>query len=988
MSFRWLNWLTSKSNPTSRNRRQRRRDAFRPQLVQLEDRWVPSQTFTVITVADFDNAVTASNSDATAGLTSPQNPDIIQYAAGAPVLDSSLPSNTGNLSIAGDLHLGAWVGLNNYGTLSVTGNIIGDDGSHLVNFGTATLSVTHDFTLGNDGFVYNGFSSSDAATLTVGGKFSIGNTSAGSYDSGFVCNFGKSTINVAGDFTIYGDGGSYVFNVGSSTDAAMLTVGGNFSLGLDGYVYNQGASTLRVTGDFTLGNGGYLYNGANYTDDSTLTIGGSFAIGNTSAGSNDSGFVYNYGNSTISVTDNFTIFGGAGSFVYNGAFSSTSTAAFSVGGNFTLGDSTPGPLDYGYVYNFGLSAFTVGSSFTIEGDGGSFLYNGTNSSQTPTLNVGDSLSLGENSNIDDYGTIYPPAITVALDSHLTVEAGAKLVVDSLVVEPGGEVDVFGILQAPSAAALSGNITIESGGQIVFPHAQTTPTVNAPAESTTYTGVPQGYLSEDVTVTGANGLNSSDGTLSFTYNGSSTVPTAAGVYTVIVTFMPFDTNDYTVGTTTTTWTISPATVTVHADNESTTYNGSAPAYPLSSGDVYVTGVSSGTDQTPSGSFTYSYYSSTTSPIYGPTSTSPTHAGTYTVTATFNTSDTNYNTGTTGTAAITINPATPVITWNTPGPIAYYMPLGANQLNATANVSGAGGSGFTYAPPAGTFLTAGSHTLSTTFTPADSTDYTTATATTQIVVLGYGVTVVGSQLYFVDGSTSNDQVQVSPKGTHNTGSTGVNVNARLNGATTLATYTQSFVGINVFLQGGNDAVQITSSLTINVVVTAGNGNDIIQLGNGTNTVTLGNGNDIIQLGNGTNTVTLGNGNDIIQLGNGTNTVTLGNGNDIIQAGNGTNTVTLGNGNDNVQLGNGSYSSVTLGAGNDNVQIGNGSHEAVVLGAGNDNVQIGSGSYDDVTIGTGHDNVQIGDGSNNTVFVPLSNNHARIKFGFGSNNKTIKN
>ncbi|HEV8060089.1 MAG TPA: hypothetical protein VGP68_09460 [Gemmataceae bacterium] len=950
MAFRWVNWLTSKSNPTSRNRRQRQRDAFRPQLVQLEDRWVPSQTFTVITVADFDNAVTTSNSDAVAHLTSPQNPDIIQYAAGAPVLDSSLPSNTGNLSIAGDLHLGAWVGLNNYGTLSVTGNIIGDDGSHSVNYGTATLSVTHDFTLGNDGFVYNGFSSSDAATLTVGGKFSIGNTSAGSYDSGFVYNFGKSTINVAGDFTIYGDGGSYVFNVGSSAGAAMLTVGGNFSLGLDGFVYNQGASTLCVTGDFTLGNGGYLYNGANNTDDSTLTIGGSFAIGNTSAGSNDSGFVYNYGNSTISVTDNFTIYGGAGSFVYNGAFSSTSTAAFSVGGNFTLGDSTPGPFDYGFVYNFGLSAFAVGGSFTIEGDGGSFLYNGTDSSQTATLNVGGSLSLGENSNIDDFGIIYPPAIT--LDGLLTVEAGAKLVVDSLVVEPGGEADVFGTLQAPSAAALSGNIITESGGQIVFPHAQTTPTVNAPAESTTYTGVPQGFPSADVTVTGANGLNSSDGTLSITYNGSSTVPTAAGVYTVIVTFMPFDTNDYTNGTTTTTWTISTATVTMHASNESSTYNGSAQAYPLSSGDVYVTGVSSGTDQTPSGSFTYSYYSSTTSPIYGPISTAPTHAGTYTVTVTFNTSDTNYNTGTTGTATFTINTATPVITWNTPGPIAYYMALGANQLNATASVTGAGGSGFTYAPPAGTLLTAGSHTLSTTFTPADSTDYTTATATTQIVVLGTGVTVVGSQLYFVDGSTSNDQVRVSPNGSNNTGSTGVIVNARLNGATTLATYTQSFVGINIFLQGGNDTVQMTSSLTINVVVTAGNGNDIIQLGNGTNTVTLGNGNDIIQAGEGTNTVIAGSGND------------------------------------NVQLGNGSYNSVTLGAGNDNVQIGNGSHEAVVLGNGNDNVQIGNGSYDDITVGIGHDNFQVGNGSDNTVFVPLNNNHANIKFGVGSNNKTIKN
>ena len=60
-----------------------------------------------------------------------------------------------------------------------------------------------------------------------------------------------------------------------------------------------------------------------------------------------------------------------------------------------------------------------------------------------------------------------------------------------------------------------------------------------------------------------------------------------------------------------------------------------------------------------------------------------------------------------------------------------------------------------------------------------------------------------------------------------------------------------------------------LTINAVVTAGNGNDNVQLGNGNNIVTLGNGNDNIQAGSGSNTVTAGNGNDNVQLGNGSNT-----------------------------------------------------------------------------------------------------------------------
>ena len=72
---------------------------------------------------------------------------------------------------------------------------------------------------------------------------------------------------------------------------------------------------------------------------------------------------------------------------------------------------------------------------------------------------------------------------------------------------------------------------------------------------------------------------------------------------------------------------------------------------------------------------------------------------------------------GTAAKT----TPVITWSNPAGIVYGAALTATQLNANASVPGT----FVYTPPAGTVLTAGANqTLSTTFTPTDTTDYTTA------------------------------------------------------------------------------------------------------------------------------------------------------------------------------------------------------------------------------------------------------------------------
>ncbi|MGA3373334.1 MAG: hypothetical protein ABSC48_16385 [Terracidiphilus sp.] len=75
-----------------------------------------------------------------------------------------------------------------------------------------------------------------------------------------------------------------------------------------------------------------------------------------------------------------------------------------------------------------------------------------------------------------------------------------------------------------------------------------------------------------------------------------------------------------------------------------------------------------------------------------------------------------------------PETPVIAWSTPAPIAYGSALGATQLNAMASVPGK----FAYNPSTGDLLPAGEHTLSVTFSPADTAGYTEAEATVQITV----------------------------------------------------------------------------------------------------------------------------------------------------------------------------------------------------------------------------------------------------------------
>jgi 6-phosphogluconolactonase (cycloisomerase 2 family) len=65
---------------------------------------------------------------------------------------------------------------------------------------------------------------------------------------------------------------------------------------------------------------------------------------------------------------------------------------------------------------------------------------------------------------------------------------------------------------------------------------------------------------------------------------------------------------------------------------------------------------------------------------------------------------------------------------PAPITNPTSLSATQLDASANVAGT----FLYTPPAGTVLAAGTQTLSVTFTPTDTTDYTSVSAFVQIKV----------------------------------------------------------------------------------------------------------------------------------------------------------------------------------------------------------------------------------------------------------------
>jgi YD repeat-containing protein len=117
------------------------------------------------------------------------------------------------------------------------------------------------------------------------------------------------------------------------------------------------------------------------------------------------------------------------------------------------------------------------------------------------------------------------------------------------------------------------------------------------------------------------------------------------------------------------------------------------------------------------------------VYDPPAGTLLQAGTYTLSAQFTPADThNYNNAS-ATATLEVQRANPVITWSKPAGIVYGTPLGAPQLNATADVPGA----FTYTPAAGTILNAGDgQTLSVHFRPEDTRNYNDAEGATTVDV----------------------------------------------------------------------------------------------------------------------------------------------------------------------------------------------------------------------------------------------------------------
>jgi len=132
------------------------------------------------------------------------------------------------------------------------------------------------------------------------------------------------------------------------------------------------------------------------------------------------------------------------------------------------------------------------------------------------------------------------------------------------------------------------------------------------------------------------------------------------------------------------------------------------------------------------------------------------GMHTLTASF-LSDANFNASTSPGVIVTVTQTVPTITWPPPATMQYGTPLGAAQLNATANIPGS----FTYSQPAGTVLPPGTTRVTATFAPTDSFDYSGAQATQSItVVVGQATASASVPATVSAGQDSSITLTVSP------------------------------------------------------------------------------------------------------------------------------------------------------------------------------------------------------------------------------------
>lgn len=525
-----------------------------------------------------------------------------------------------------------------------------------------------------------GFSGWNAGTYTIGVAYG-GDSNNNPVSSSTTLSISKATPTVSvfcsPNPITYG-GANSVCTISASDSG---TVSGTVSLTYNGTAWTTlplSSGSATATWSSTSGIGTYTI-GATYNGDSnntTATGSGTVTVNKTSP--------------TVSLSSsvNPLIYGGLSVFTatINGGQSPSGTVTFQVNGQ-TFGTATV--------------------------SGGVAIYNGTNEVWTAGTDTISAIYSGDGDNGGATGTLTetinkatptiswatPAAITYGTALSATQFNASSTVAGTFVYTP-----VTGTVLTAGSSTLSVTLTPTDSTDYNTASATVTLTVNKATPTITWATPAAITYGTALSATQLNAFSTTAGT--FVYTPSAGTVLGAGSRTVSVAFTPTDMTDYNTATATVTLTVNKATPTITwATPAAITYGTALNATQLDA------------SSTTAGSFQYT-------PASGIVLT----AGIQTLSVTlFPTDTTDYNTAT-ATVMLTVNRATPTITWTTPTAITYGAALNATQLDASSGVAGA----FAYSPASGTVLTAGSHTLSVTLTPTDITDYNSATQTVLLTV----------------------------------------------------------------------------------------------------------------------------------------------------------------------------------------------------------------------------------------------------------------
>lgn len=274
---------------------------------------------------------------------------------------------------------------------------------------------------------------------------------------------------------------------------------------------------------------------------------------------------------------------------------------------------------------------------------------------------------------------------------------------------------FSYTPAAGTVPQVGNSTLN----VVFTPASTNYTSGSASTNLTVTQVPQATpvvnwavpasITYGTPLTGAQLNASANVSGTFTYVPAAGTILNAGITTLSATFTPTDTVNYKAATVSTYATVLRATPSIQ--------------WPVPASIPYGTALSSAqlnASANTVGSF-----------VYTPAAGSVPAVGSSTLNVTFTPANGNNYTSASASTSLTVTQvpqAVPKVSWATPASIPYGTALTGAQLNATANVPGI----FVYTPSAGAMMSAGTATLSVTFTPTDTISYKSAVASVSLTV----------------------------------------------------------------------------------------------------------------------------------------------------------------------------------------------------------------------------------------------------------------